>query len=64
MQTENNIENFDEDDDIILPDTLWGEIKLIAFILCRMLKYPDERKKLYIELRRQIAFYFLWMKNK
>ena len=64
MQTENNIENFDEDDDIILPDTLWGEIKLIVFILCRMLKYPDERKKLYIELRRQIVFYFLWVKNK
>lgn len=58
------IENFDEDDDIILPDTLWGEIKLIAFILCRMFKYPDERKKLYVELRRQIAFYFLWVKNK
>lgn len=58
------IENFDEDDDIILPDTLWGEIKLVVFILYRMLKYPDERKKLYVELRRQIAFYFLWVKNK
>lgn len=64
MLSENNLENFDEDEDIILPDTIWGEFKLILFITSRMIKFPEERSKLYIELKRQIYFYTLWMKNK
>lgn len=64
MNNQIDIENFDEDEDIILPDTIWGELRLILFITLRMIKLPAERTKLYIELKRQIYFYILWMKNK
>ncbi len=64
MNNQIDIENFDEDEDIILPDTICGELRLILFITLRMIKLPAERKKLYIELKRQIYFYILWMKNK
>ena len=48
--------NYDEDDDIILPDTHWGEILLIYYMLIDIIKGPDKKKKLGI-LSRQIKFY-------
>lgn len=54
----------DEDDDIILPDTIWGELVYIKFILADMLKNPESFKDEFIKLKRQIYFFVLWMKNR
>lgn len=56
--------NFDEDDDVILPDTIFGELYLIIFVLFYMLCHPKERQKEWKYLKRQIRFFRLWMKNK
>lgn len=64
MEPEINLKDFDEEDDIILPNTLFGEMKLVFFVISRMIKFPKEREKLSIELKRQVYFYARWMKNK
>lgn len=50
------IENFNEDEDIILPDTLWGEIIYIKFIILDTIENPQKLKINYIRLARQIRF--------
>lgn len=56
--------DFDEDEDIILPDTLWGEIIYIKFILIDTFKNPKKLKTNYTRLIRQIRFFNRWMKIK
>ncbi len=55
---------FDEEDDIVLPDTFWGELVYIKFILIDIFKTPQNRKLKFKHLQRQIGFFWLWMKNK
>lgn len=51
------------DDDIYLPNTIWGEIKFIFFMLKYLLTHPNERKKELSNLHRQIAIYIFCIKN-
>ena len=54
---------FDEDEDIILPNSILGEIIYILFILDYMLRNKDKREKQWILLKRQIGVFKLWRKN-
>lgn len=54
----------DDQDDIILPSSIWGEIYYIKCALYEIYKYPQMKKQKWTELRRQIMFFFRWMKNK
>lgn len=56
------IENFDEDDDIILPDTFWGEIIYITYILIDIVKSPYNRKTKLKKLKTQFKFFLRWQK--
>ena len=46
MMNKELIENFDEYEDIILPDTLWGEIIYIKFILIDTFKNQKNLKQI------------------
>ena len=59
-----NIDDFDENDDVILPDTYWGEIVYIFFILKDIIKNPDDRKIKLENLLRQIRIHKRWMRVK
>ena len=56
-------ENFDEEEDIILPDTYWGELIYIFYILKDIQKGPNRKTK-FNHLIRQIYFHKRWMKVK
>lgn len=57
--------NIDEtSDDIILPDTYWGELQYIIACLKDILHNKSERKILFIRLIRQIKIHHKWMKVK
>ena len=58
------IEDFDEKEDIILPDTVWGEIIYIKFILVDIIKNPQDIKRKIFELKRQILFFIKMMQIK
>mgnify|MGYP007070188192 CR=1 FL=1 len=58
-----NIECFDENDDVILPDTYWGEFLYIIFIALDIIKGPDRKTK-FKHLQRQICIHKRWMKVK
>ena len=55
--------NFDEEDDIYLPDNIFGEIRFICFMLWYICKHPKERNIELINLKRQIGIYKFWQKN-
>ena len=57
-----NPNDFDENDDVILPDTYWGEIVYIYYILKDIIKNPDDRKRKFDNLLRQIRIHIRWMK--
>ena len=59
-----NIDDFDENDDVILPDTYWGKIVYIFFILKDIIKNPDGRKIKLENLLRQIRIHKRWMRVK
>ena len=52
------IEDFDEKEDIIIPDTVWGEIIYIKYILTDIIKNPQNIKRKIFELKRQILFFY------
>lgn len=54
---------FDEEDDIILPQTVIGELVYICFILSDIIKTKDNRAKKWFELKRQIHFFIRWKRN-
>lgn len=56
--------NFDENEDIILPDTVWGEVVYIYCILSDMLKRPEKSGSNLTALLRQIRFFIRWKKFK
>lgn len=61
----NNFQNiFDEEDDIILPETFWGEIVYIKFVIIDMIKHQKNLKEKLIRLKRQIYFFLRQMKYK
>lgn len=61
----NNFQNiFDEEDDIILPGTFWGEIVYIKFVIVDMIKHQKNLKEKLIRLKRQIYFFLRQMKYK
>ncbi len=61
----NNFQNiFDEEDDIILPETFWGEIVYIKFVIVDMIKHQKNLKEKLIRLKRQIYFFLRQMKYK
>ena len=54
----------DEDDDIILPDTIWGELVYIYYILKDIRKSKENRQDKLAKLKRQIKFFICWLKVK
>lgn len=59
------IDNFDPEEDIILPSSIWSEIRLIFCVLIEIMHYsPEERKKEIKYLKRQILIFFKWYRNK
>lgn len=58
-----NIE-IDETDDIILPNSILGEIIYIKYILLDIIKNPKDLLTKIQNLKRQIYFFQKWMKNK
>lgn len=59
---ENQIINFDEEDDIYMPDSTWQELKFIFFMLNYIHKHPEERSKEWKNLKRQLGLYKFWKK--
>lgn len=49
-------ENFDEEEYIIVPETIWGEIAYIYFILKDMLQTRKDIKNKYRLLKQQLQF--------
>ena len=61
----NNFQNiFDEEDDIILPETFWEEIVYIKFVIVDMIKHQKNLKEKLIRLKRQIYVFLRQMKYK
>lgn len=48
-----------EDEDIIIPDSLYGEFLYIYYVLWDIYKFKESRKKKLLELKRQIKFFFI-----
>lgn len=59
-----NFEDIDEEEDIIVPDSLLGELIYIKFALIRILNNPQKTPYFLKLLRRQIHFFIQWKKNK
>lgn len=57
-------EDFDEEDDVILPDTYFGELIYIFYILRDIIQNSDNRKLKFDYLLRQIRIHKRWMQVK
>ncbi len=55
---------FDEDEDIILPNSIWGEFVYIIFVLFDIMRFSQGRGEKFVKLKRQISFFKRWMKNR
>lgn len=55
-----SLDDFDEDDDVILPDTYWGELVYIFYILRYMYRAKDKKEE-FQKLLRQIKIHRRWM---
>lgn len=53
-------ENFDEYEDIIVPETFWGEIVYLYYIFKDMLVTRKDIKYKFWLLRRQLVFFRRW----
>ena len=58
------LEFYDSEDDIILPDTILGELYYIYCNLEDIILNRCDRKKEWFNLKRQIKIYIKWRKNK
>jgi hypothetical protein len=56
--------DFDENEDVILPDNIIGEAIYIGFILFDIITNNSNRKAKFLKLKRQIYFFSKWIKNK
>ena len=54
---------YDADDDVILPDTIFGELYYIYCILSDIITNNCNRKLEWFRLKRQIRIYIQWRKN-
>lgn len=54
---------FDEDEDVILPNSIYGEIVYIFYILWDMYQNRKTAPKQWFLLKRQIRMFRLWRKN-
>lgn len=54
---------FDEDEDIILPNSIFGEIVYIFYILRDMYQNRKTASKQWFLLKRQIRMFRLWRKR-
>lgn len=61
--TDEELENFDKEEDIILPDTYFGEFVYILFILWDIAIHRKDIKRNWQLLQRQIGFFWLWKKT-
>ena len=57
-------DSYNEADDIILPDTYWGELLYILFCIKNIIKQQEHRKEKVLILIRQIKIHYKWMKIK
>lgn len=57
-------ENFDEEEYIIVPETFWGELVYIYFILKDMLQTRKDIPNKYRLLKRQFKFFKRWQSLK
>ncbi len=48
---------FDEDEDIILPNSIWGEFVYIIFVLFDIMRFSQGRGEKFVKLKRQISFF-------
>lgn len=55
---------FDEEEDIILPDTVLGEVVYVMFFVVDILKDSRCRCEKFVKLKRQISFFCRWVKNR
>ncbi|MBR1619706.1 hypothetical protein IJ674_10800 [bacterium] len=60
----NVLEFYDSEDDIILPDTILGELYYIYCNLEDIILNRCDRKKEWFNLKRQIRIYIKWRRNK
>ena len=54
--------NFDENDDVVLPDTLWGELIYIFYVLKDIISDKTNREAKSQNLIKQIKIHVRWMK--
>lgn len=59
-----NMTDIDEHDDIILPNSIFGEIIYIYYIVKDISSSKKNRKQKWNGLKRQVYFFWRWMKNK
>lgn len=57
-------DSYDETDDIILPNSWWGEIIYIFFCIKDIIKEQKDRQRKFSHLVRQIKIHRRWMKIK
>lgn len=60
----NNNINIDGTEDIILPNSWWGEIIYIFFCIKDIINQRDHRQEKFSNLVRQIKIHRRWMKIK
>jgi len=53
-------ENFDEKEFVIVPETFWGELVYIFYIVRDMLQTKKNIKRKTLMLKRQICFFKRW----
>ncbi len=58
------IDNFDEENDIILPNSIFGEIIYIFYILKDICNSKENKEHKLTKLKQQIRFFFRWMRVK
>lgn len=59
----NVLEYYNPEDDVILPDTIWGELYYIYCNLEDIILNRCNRKQEWFKLKRQIKIYIQWRKN-
>lgn len=59
-----SINDFDENEDIILPNSYFGELIYIAFCVLDIIKNKNNRTEKFNNLKRQITLHRKWMKLK
>lgn len=55
---------FNDEDDIILPNSILGEFVYISFVLVDIMSFSQGRGEKFVKLKRQISFFKRWMKNR